>query len=598
MKRAVFFTLGVLLALGLNGCELPREGRPSVLVVAVEGLGFDELSCDSDEGEGGPGTEAFRTLCQESVRFSHAFTPSTMSQATMASLMTGLYPFDHGVRHNGADFLSARARTLAEGALGRGYRTLFVSGGPPIWRKSGLAQGFEIFEDNVNIEPGFYYRPAKEVFRIATQWMDTEAAGRPVFSVMYLADLQFPQIATQDNEGLTRERSFDGQIEEVNESLGNLFAWLRRNKRWNSTHILLVGLNSTRRRENETDSPLSLKSESVQVTLMIKPARKERDNIIQWGVDRNVSLVDVGYTLFQVLGLEAPVSSLSLLKPESLLSSLSQPEPDWSEDRLILTETAWPDWMEGAGVRWAVRQNNFVYIHDEKPLIYNTLTDRMENFPLKVNDPLWTSLNSGIMQLLAKAQTPPFRGMQPHWMDQIHVARSLWAGDQPIGEVRGDETWAKWAIERSIESNQWREVKKISQQIGDPIGTFVAAKHLGENLPVPRNSCVRLLLSPKGDRKVFQSECEDERILSLHAWLSARNEEEKSQAQERFIRLYSQEWLDQEIGRANYVNDLRWDVDRGLPTAPPAVEYLLTLKEFEPFARRLSSVLAGKDFRL
>jgi len=110
----------------LSGCELTRDNQPSVLVIAVEGLSFETVGCDAEEFEG------LKDFCEESVRFSHAYTPSDMSQASMASLLTGLYPFDHGVRHNGDNFLSARFRTLAEGALARHYRTLFVSGGPPI----------------------------------------------------------------------------------------------------------------------------------------------------------------------------------------------------------------------------------------------------------------------------------------------------------------------------------------------------------------------------------------------------------------------------------------------------------------------------------
>jgi hypothetical protein len=595
MKRAVYLCVVSTLLAILSACDLPRENRPSVLVVAVEGLGFDKLSCDT-EGTG-PEASAFEILCQESVRFSHAYSPSTMSQATLASVVTGLFPFDHGVHHNGSEFLSARARTVAEGALSKGYRTLFVSGGAPIWRKSGLAQGFEIFEDNVEIAPGSYYRPAGDVFRIATSWTETESAGRPFLTFLYLADLQFPQVATRSRDGEMREKSYAGQLEELNESLSDLFNWLRQRRRWHSTHIILMGLNSIERHEGDEIPSLSLKSASVQVTLMIKPARKERDNIIQWGVDRNVSLVDVGFTLFEILGLEPPVTSLPEVQPQSLVGALTQPEPNWPEDRLVLTETAWPDWMEGAGVRWSIRQNQFLYIHDQKPLIFNTLTDRLENFSLRVTDPLWTSLNSGINELLARSRTPAFRGMQPHWLEQIQVGRNLWLNNSAPPHARGHEPWSKWVLARALFNKDWREVRRLAVESGDPIGNYVAAKHLGENLPLPRNPCIRLLLATKGDKKAFQSECEDERLLALYAWQTARNEEDRLSAQERFLRIYSQDWLDREIGRANFLNDLRWDVDRSTPEPPPMIDYVLTLKDFEPFAKRLSATLAGKDLR-
>lgn len=591
MRRVVLLTLSVFVtAFAIAGCELARDGQPSILVVAVEGLSFDMLSCDAEDVEG------LKSFCEESVRFSHAFTPSNMSQAAMASLLTGLYPFDHGVRHNGDNFLSARFRTLAEGALARHYHTSFISGGPPLWRKSGLAQGFEVFDDTMDLGAGVYYRPAEEVVRLATRWMEEQDDGRPNLAVLFLADLQFPEIATKTNEGVLRETSSDGQLQEIVESLGGLVKWLQKKRRWNSTHIVLVGLNTVSPVNLKGEATtLSLRSSATQVTLFIKPARKERDNIIQWAVDRNVSLVDVGHTMFQWLGLDPPASSLATLQPQSLVAALNESEPSWDESHLVLSETAWPDWLEGAGVRWALRQNQFLYIHDQKPLVFNTLTDRLETLPLKLSDPLWTSVNSGVLSLLAKAQTPPFKGMVPHWPEQLAVAHELWDENQLARNPKGPETWSKWYLLEALRTRKWREVKRLSQELGEPVGSFVAARQLGEELPMPRNPCVRLMLNAKGDKRSFQSECEDERVLALYAWSTGRTEEERQAGQDRFLRLHAQTFMDQEIGRMNYLNDLRWDVDRQSPEAPQVVDYLLTLKEFDPFAKKISALFGTKN---
>jgi hypothetical protein len=589
MRRVVQAIL--LAAMVLPGCEFNPRSRPSILVVAVEGLGFDSLGCDSEQNDDG-GYEGLRALCGEAVRFSHAFSPSTMSQASMASLLTGLYPVDHGVRNNGGDFLSARFQTLGEAALGRGYHTLFVSGGPPLWRKSGLAQGFEIFDDVVDVTPGLYYRPAGDVFRTVTRWIDQDTGTQPFLAVLFLADLQFPDIATRTDEGEIREKSPQAQLAEVIESFGYMVRWLKARKRWNSTNIVVAGLDSFTRGENDHEpSPLSLRSNSVQVGLFIKPARKERDNMIQWAVDRNVSLVDVGVTMFEWLGLKAPPSSLAEVQPRSLAPVLSKPQPNWSEDRLILSETAWPDWLEGDGVRWAVRQNRFLYIHDRKPLIYNTLTDRMENMPLKTNDPLWLSLNGGVMNLLHKAQTPPFRGLQPRWIEQLGVARELWRDGVADRKPAGDEAWTKWYLRAALASRDWREVRRYSQHLADPIGIYVAARQMGEALPMPRNPCLRLILAKRGDKKSYQSECEDEKVLALYAWQSAHGEEQKQAALDRFARMYAQYWMDQDIGRLSYLNDLRWDVDRELPEAPQLADYLLTFKDFDPVNKKTLALL-------
>src|SRR6185312_2370104 len=142
--------------------------------------------------------------------------------------------------------------------------------------------------DTGDIELGTYYRPVDEVFKLATNWIE-QVDGAPFFAVLFLNDLQFPQFATHTREGEMREKSPEGQLAAIEESLGHLVEWLKAHKRWNSTHVVLTGLNSLHRPdlEREIDSepgPLNLRSTGVQVTLFIKPARAERDNVIQWAV--------------------------------------------------------------------------------------------------------------------------------------------------------------------------------------------------------------------------------------------------------------------------------------------------------------------------
>lgn len=574
-----YWTLLALL-LALAGCELPRENRPSVLVVAVEGLSFDTLSCDSDQ-IGQSEFAGIRVFCDEAVRFTHAFSPSTMSQATMASLLTSLYPFDHGVRHNGSDFLSARFHTLAEGALEKGYRTLFVSGGAPIWRKSGLAQGFEVFDDSVEISPSHYYRPASEVVKTATNWVERETEGGSFLAVLYLADLQFPQIATMSSEGELRERSPAAQLEAVAESLTQLTSWLKSKKRWNKTNIILVGLNSIQRREGDREpAPLSLKSNGVQVTLFVKPARREGDNVIQWAIDRNISLVDVGKTLFQWIGVEPQKGSIAAVEPEGLAQALTQSDPQLNAERLIWSETAWPDWLEGTGVRISVRQSQFLYVHDVKPMIFNMWADRMENSPLRPSDPLWISLGAGVQSFIKQTGLPAWKGMQSHWPEQISAARGNTSG----------QVLPRWAIRQALQKRDWKTVKKLAVAAGDHVAAFIAAKQMGEYFPPPMDPCIRLILPVKGDKKSYDADCDDERVLAMYVWQRTSRDEDKISAADRFARLQAQHEMDQDIGRLNYLNDLRWDVDRDWPETPTAADYLITLKEL--------SLLNGKNLSL
>jgi hypothetical protein len=274
---------------------------------------------------------------------------------------------------------------------------------------------------------------------------------------------------------------------------------------------------------------------------------------------------------------------------------VQQSDPQWKADHLILSESAWPEWLEGAGTRLAIRQNQLLYINDQKPQIFNTLTDRLETVPLRTNDPLWTSLNQDVLGLLQKIKSPSWVGMSDHWARQIDVAHELWWRGLQSHDVSGKEAWAKWYLWLALMRKDWSEVKRLAQASGDALGVFVASRHLNEATTPVRNACVRLVLGMHGEKRFYQTECQDDGILALHSWQAAKTEEERTLAQDRFFRIYGMLLMDQEIGRLNFLNELRWDVDRELPRAPQALDYVLTLKELEPFAKKVSAFVSGKN---
>jgi hypothetical protein len=185
--------------------------------------------------------------------------------------------------------------------------------------------------------------------------------------------------------------------------------------------------------------------------------------------------------------------------------------------------------------------------------------------------------------------------MQSHWRDQLQIAQELWLDGAAPRSVRGGEAWARWYLRRALIRKDWKEVRHLSQEMAEPIGTYIASRHLNETAPLPKSPCVRLVLGPKSSHKNYQSECEDEKVLALYSWKEAKNDEERKQAQERFSRLFAHYWFDQEVGRFNYLNGLRWDVDRELPQGPQLADYLLTLKEFESFAKANLSLLNSEN---
>lgn len=587
--KSLYLTTLVLLT--LTSCEFRRDDRPSVLVITVENLSFDSVSCDSEDSNPG-----FDTFCEEAIRFTHAFTPSTMSQAALASILTGMYPTRHHVHNNGSDFLAARFRTVTEVAVEKRYRTAFFSGGPPIFRKSGLAQGFEIFDDNLDLELDHYYRPASEVSQEYLDWMLKEVVG-PSFTFMYWPDLQFPDSTTVSNEGNLRDKTVESQLAEVGESLQALIDSLKTRKLWDSTHVILLGLSGGM-------VPSDLKSENTQVTLMIKPARTARESDSHWTIDRNVSLVDVGQTLYSILGESVETTDNDVFEKVSLQSAMQVPEPDWRDDRIIYSESGWTRWRLGGETRVALRQKQFLFINDPQPLIFNSLTDHMERTPIGLKDPLWMTNGEGITE--ARKHLPPSEGKAATNAPSLHayeVGRAMWLHhelsenlERELEDVvdKNDREsilagwWSRWALERE----DWATLARLGQANHRPFWAFVGDSRVGisPHSLSDSNECGGLF---RGSQNTVG--CGDELLMAVHRWIVEKNDDEKIIKRERAIRLFIPERIHDRVGQLHYINNAKWDVKLEFPRSPSLAELYLALPRNRVFASQVNGILGPKD---
>ena len=497
MTRQFFqFLLNLSLGLLISGCGLARQEKPSVIVVAVDFLGFDQTSCDSNIG----GNGGFSQLCEGAVRFTHAYTPSTMSNASIASILTGLYPTEHKVWHNGKKFLSGNSFTVAEAAIEKGYNTAFFSGGPPVYSKSGIHQGFEVFNDSVNVELNHFYRPAKENFQLLLNWVDSEAYKEPFFSMVYLADLQFPDITTTDASNEIRSRTRQSQVAEVDESLGFLFKELKKRNRWKSTYIVLVGLNGSPDTIASKENPAySLKTKDTLVSLFIKPPQKPRDLPINWTIDSNVSLVDLGITLFDILESTQKNGSETSFEVTSLLPVLNKPTTTWSEDRIIVTESAWPQWRGISESRFAVRKGHYLVLYDQELKVYNTLIDRKESNPLALNEPLSKELVKEIEGFFQKIGVAKWSPPDQQIIDKLFVGRQIFSKKVYGKLVKDalklskqrywDDQLAGWIARYFMVSDRWKAMGSLGKKVYKPLWIYVANRNLGRSAKPPQKGC-------------------------------------------------------------------------------------------------------------
>lgn len=195
LARALAFGSAVLL--GVAGCAPSRPAPPrGVLVLLVDCLRYDHVGIHGAKLPVTPSIDATRA---ESVVFRNAFVQATWTRPSVPSLLTGLYPAEHGL----GDFvdqggevqgqaLSPEATTLAEGMKEAGYRTALVAYQAQLSPRFGMDQGFDFFNNNT--------MGAEKINRRFLGWLDEEP-GKPFFAYLHYLDVHWPYCPPAETYG-------------------------------------------------------------------------------------------------------------------------------------------------------------------------------------------------------------------------------------------------------------------------------------------------------------------------------------------------------------------------------------------------------------
>lgn len=118
--------------------------RPDILVVVLDAARADRIGCHGRESARTP---VLDRMAGGGLHYTEAIASSCWTLESVASLLTGHYPADHGA-HFGSPFLSPRLDTLPAWFQRRGYRTIGVSANSAfVGQHTGLNRGFHRFEE-------------------------------------------------------------------------------------------------------------------------------------------------------------------------------------------------------------------------------------------------------------------------------------------------------------------------------------------------------------------------------------------------------------------------------------------------------------------
>ncbi|HEY4492751.1 MAG TPA: sulfatase-like hydrolase/transferase, partial [Acidobacteriota bacterium] len=123
-------------------CKVEAAAKPNILLITIDTLRADHLGCYGSKSNASPVLDQF---AKEGLRFEHAYTAVPLTLPSHASILSGLYPRNHGIRDN-AHF-PFRATWIQESLKASGYHSAAFVSGATLSSRFGLSRGFDFYDD-------------------------------------------------------------------------------------------------------------------------------------------------------------------------------------------------------------------------------------------------------------------------------------------------------------------------------------------------------------------------------------------------------------------------------------------------------------------
>jgi arylsulfatase A-like enzyme/Flp pilus assembly protein TadD len=230
--------------------ETPGD-RDNVLLITIDTARADHFG---SYGYARARTRHLDRLAAEGVRFDRAYSTAPITLTSHASILTGLYPFEHGVRNNGNFYLPQRYETLATALKAQGYRTAAFVSAFVLDRRYGLARGFDTYDDRmqgaqaqvVSLEAE---RRGDRTELALTAWLDAQASSRgsaardgaPFFIWLHLYDPHEPYRPPPPFRDAFADAPYDGEIAFTDAIIADVLDRLRAHDLLGRTIVAVVG---------------------------------------------------------------------------------------------------------------------------------------------------------------------------------------------------------------------------------------------------------------------------------------------------------------------------------------------------------------------
>jgi len=366
------------LAFRFSARLLPRQTPPDILLITLDTTRPDHLGAYGDRRAQTPHLDG---LARGGVLFERAVAAAPITLPAHVSLLTGLYPFAHGVRNNGTFSLRPAVPTLAAVLHERGYQTAAFVSAFVLDRRYGLANGFEHYNDRFDTRGahGELERRGDRTAAAAAEWL--KQAGRderPMFLWVHLYDPHDPYDPPPPFRETFAGRPYDGEIAFADQAIGSILSYYGELGRRGHPIIAAVGDHGESLGEHgEETHALFVYEATLRVPLLLSwpghlPAGRRVSPLVRG--------IDLAPTLLDLAG-QPPLAGMqgTSLVPLALGRRVAPPS--------AYSETYFPLFYMNWSPLRSIQDDRWKFIDAPAPELYDVTSDPAERTNLAGREP-------------------------------------------------------------------------------------------------------------------------------------------------------------------------------------------------------------------
>ncbi|MBW7997779.1 MAG: sulfatase-like hydrolase/transferase [Candidatus Glassbacteria bacterium] len=304
-------------------------GHPNIVFILVDCLRADRLGCYGYTPGTTPNIDSF---ARNAAVFTRAYANTPLTRASVATMFTGLYPFEHGVL-TGRDFfiLPDSLTTLAETMSMGGYHTAaMIAGNPNVSAWSNFDQGFEefIYFDSWLLNKPYLvfalqqrpnYMDGQRLTDEVVEWLDRRGFQQPFMLYLHYMDTHkhyhpppwHPVIESSSYaDGTTPVELYDNQVRLVDYEFGRVIEALKNNGLYDNTVVILTADHGESLGEHGRHGHgSSLYQQQIHVPLIVRLPGEEGGKVC----DGLIGLIDIPELVLAALRYKPPGFCSTLL---------------------------------------------------------------------------------------------------------------------------------------------------------------------------------------------------------------------------------------------------------------------------------------------